>query len=698
MWSHNFTASKGKFFVISIRDFGLINNKSLSSLLKLPIVTSLFVGRRSYVVAHVGWGLRPSGLRAALRALKKKQPCWRVEDGFLRSVGLGVAGHPPLSLVIDDIGIYYDATRPSRLEVLIRESIPDAQRLAAVQRAMALLRRYRLSKYNHALDCKLPPPTCQGRVLVLDQTLGDVSVSTGGADQATFTAMLAAACAENPAAEVWVKTHPDVLSGKKQGYLMALAESAQLKLLAEDVSPLSLLEQVDKVYVVTSQMGFEALLLGKPVVCFGLPWYAGWGLTDDRHPDLMHLATRREPRSLEALFSAAYFDYTRYLDPATGKAGTLFDVIDWLARNKACNDALRGTVYCVGMSLWKRAVVTPFLKMPSNRLVFVRHAAQLAARLAREPGRVVVWGQGKPAVWQVAREHAAPVSRIEDGFLRSVGLGSDLRAPLSLALDDSGIYYDPFSDSRLERLLAGVELDDATREQAGRLRQRLTELRLSKYNVGGGFALPAQAAGKRVLLVPGQVEDDASIRCGSPVVNRNADLLQAVRAANPDAWIVYKPHPDVVAGNRIGVVDAATLSRLADQVAAEASIADCIAATDELHTMTSLAGFEALLQGKVVHCYGGPFYAGWGLTHDHMPLPHRTRHLSLDELVHGVLSQYPRYRLPGVEGFCSVERVVEHLAAVVRTNGQGVIGSYWLARQFRKLRELRRTLIGSTAT
>ncbi len=373
-------------------------------------------------------------------------------------------------------------------------------------------------------------------------------------------------------------------------------------------------------------------------------------------------------------------------------------MIDWLARNKACNDALRGTVYCVGMSLWKRAVVTPFLKTPSNRLVFVRHAAQLAARLAREPGRVVVWGQGKPAVWQVARKHAAPVSRIEDGFLRSVGLGSDLRAPLSLALDDSGIYYDPFSDSRLERLLASCDLDEAAREQASKLRQRLAALRLSKYNVGGGFVLPAQAAGKRVLLVPGQVEDDASIRNGSPVVNRNADLLRTVRAANPDAWIVYKPHPDVVAGNRIGAVDAATLSRLADQVAAEAGIADCIAAADELHTMTSLAGFEALLQGKVVHCYGGPFYAGWGLTHDHLPLPHRTRRLSLDELVHGVLCQYPRYRLPGVDGFCSAEHVVEHLAATVRAGGQGAIGSHWLARQLRKLRELWRALVVPAAS
>ena len=35
---------------------------------------------------------------------------------------------------------------------------------------------------------------------------------------------------------------------------------------------------------------------------------------------------------------------------------------------------------------------------------------------------------------------------------------------------------------------------------------------------------------------------------------------------------------------------------------------------DEVHTLTSLTGFEALLRGIEVHAYGGPFYAGWGLT------------------------------------------------------------------------------------
>jgi capsular polysaccharide export protein len=149
---------------------------------------------------------------------------------------------------------------------------------------------------------------------------------------------------------------------------------------------------------------------------------------------------------------------------------------------------------------------------------------------------------------------------------------------------------------------------------------------------------------------------------GSPVITSNFALLEAVRNAHPDAYIIFKPHPDVVARNRRGAVDASAWARLADQCVMDANIIDCILAADEVHTMTSLAGFEALLHGCIVHCYGGPFYAGWGLTTDHFPLPHRQRRVSLDELVFAALLKYPRYALPGIQGLVSAEHVLNELA------------------------------------
>src|SRR3546814_12299775 len=61
---------------------------------------------------------------------------------------------------------------------------------------------------------------------------------------------------------------------------------------------------------------------------------------------------------------------------------------------------------------------------------------------------------------------------------------------------------------------------------------------------------PWRRSGKTVILVPGQVEDDASIRFGCTDVRTNIALLKAARAARPDAFIVYKPHPAVGSGHR----------------------------------------------------------------------------------------------------------------------------------------------------
>ena len=86
-------------------------------------------------------------------------------------------------------------------------------------------------------------------------------------------------------------------------------------------------------------------------------------------------------------------------------------------------------------------------------------------------------------------------------------------------------------------------------------------------------------------------------------------------------------------------------------------------AADEVHTLSSLAGFDALLRGKAVFTYGLPFYAGWGLTHDALaPVPWRHRTLTLDMLCAGVLLRYPLYFDWKTCLFTTPEAVVEQLA------------------------------------
>ena len=642
----------------------------------------------------LGWGLRPSTQKARAYAAKHTLPFIALEDGFLRSLGLGATGWPPFAMVYDDLGIYYDTTRASRLEqlVLAADEMPP-ETLAQARQAMDLITAHRLSKYNHAPDISdglKHRPSEKPVVLVIDQTFGDMAIRYGGADAATFETMFQTALRENPEAQIWVKTHPDVLSGKKQGYLTRLSAQADVKLLAEDVNPISLLQIVDKVYCVTSQMGFEALLCGKPVVTFGLPWYAGWGVSDDRHAGAAALAAagRRAPRSIEQLFAAAYLQYSRYIDPNTGKPGTLFDVIDYLAAARRLNEKLRGDLYCVGMSMWKRAVMKPFFKVPSCRLHFVPSLKKLQKTALPPDARLLVWSRGHDDLIDFAHSRALPLLRMEDGFIRSVGLGSNLVPPLSLVIDDIGIYFNAETPSRLEHILQHQAFSTQDIQAAEALQQALTAAAITKYNVGGNV-LPRPRTDKKVLLVPGQVEDDASIRHGSPKIRKNLELLQTVRQLNPDAYIIYKPHPDVLSGNRSGHISAADCARHADMVASEYDIIACLAHADEVHTITSLTGFEALLRGKIVHCYGLPFYAGWGLTRDWLPISRRSRKLTLQELIAGTLIYYPGYVHPETRRMIDAATAINILKKQKQeTKRSNSLHRSWPSKQIGKLKQL----------
>lgn len=163
------------------------------------------------------------------------------------------------------------------------------------------------------------------------------------------------------------------------------------------------------------------------------------------------------------------------------------------------------------------------------------------------------------------------------------------------------------------------------------------------------------------MLVVGQVENDASIKHGAVGISSNVELLRAVRERRPDAWIVYKPHPDVVAGLRRRGADEHEAARWCDEIVCNGDIHQMLNNIDELHVLTSLAGFEALLRGVPVTCHGQPFYAGWGLTTDLVPLPRRSRALGIDELVAGTLILYPTYVSLRTNAFTSPEQIVREL-------------------------------------
>jgi len=322
------------------------------------------------------------------------------------------------------------------------------------------------------------------------------------------------------------------------------------------------------------------------------------------------------------------------------------------------------TVYALGFYPWKRKLLRIF--RPGEEIKFLsspRHLPQ------GEPLEIATWG----VLFADATFPAGSrITRYEDGFIRSVGLGAKFVPALSWVADRRGIYYDATKPSDLEHLLEHEIFPDHHLDRARALREEIIHGGLSKYNLEGPpWQRPPGA--RRVLLVPGQVETDAAIRLGTRSVKTNIELLQNVQRENPDAYLVYKPHPDVVAGVRRLGPSEKNANAYANEVVTTGSIDQIIREVDEVHVLTSLTGFEAMLRGKPVTTYGLPFYAGWGLTNDRHHEPRRTRSLSLDQLVAGSLISYSLYCRASRPQACEAEDLVRELLCGIKPPRSGVL-------------------------
>lgn len=691
----------------------------------------------------IGWGRKKSFQRASTIANLMQMPVYSIEDGFLRSLDGGVSSRYGASFVVDDVGIYFDLTQSSRLEKLIVQRLHqfDKKHQQYAKQLIRTVCSYQLSKYNHTLSCPNLDTLVNVQhsagtvrhILLIDQVQGDASVTGASADANNFAKMLTTAIQRHSNAHIWIKAHP---AGR--GYFANQNLPKQVRLITDTVNPIALLEQVSDVYTVSSHMGFEALMLGKTVHCHGMAWYAGWGLTDDSHINQVVLAevTQRRQKiwtalytpnlyhqsvSVEQLFYAAYVDYSVYADPASFQACGIEEVMAWLITNRQWQfkwqrispQKTTKNVLVYHVSRWKKPFIQDFfcstqvqlmwhdrpkfsmLQIPLIHQSITNIIKKLINFLSsKHIDALVVWGMEKRLQVANIKQNIKPkdghqqltIYCMEDGFIRSNGLGATLLAPLSVVVDGQGIYYNATTTSDLEELL--INCNPLTPHQTARVQilwQTLLEQKVSKYNVGQSlgskhtWVQQLKQSKQKKLLIVGQVEDDLSIKyCGS-VITTNQDLIARVRQDNPQAYLLYKPHPDVEMGLRMGKVHQVVLS-LVDAVATDVSINDCLMWVDEVHTISSQTGFEALLRGKTVVCYGLPFYAGWGLTVDkdinqspkcaYLARRQKKRDkacnntiLTMEQLLYMVLIDYPLYRLPNGYGLAQVEQVIAYLYA-----------------------------------
>lgn len=613
----------------------------------------------------IGWGRKNNTHHPRVYAKKHNIPYLTLEDGFIHSMSQGRLGAQSWSLVTDELGIFYDATSTSSLEQLINHTTLSMKKIQDAREYIDLITKYGITKYNNTQQI-IPTyiKNLKHPVLVVDQVQGDMSIPYALASQESFNSMLDMAKSENPGSDIIIKVHPDVINGKRKGCITLPKKlPPNIHLVSDNLNPIRLMEYVDKVYVVSSQLGFEALLLRKAVVCFGIPFYAGWGLTSDRADSSADAFNRRQRQvSLETIFYTAYCQYSHYFHPETQDSCQLGDILDYIKHQYLIQGKLTTKLFCLGFTPWKKRFMNHYLKTPDNQVVFVKTAEQAIKSGLDFNSTICLWSsRHETEAQELAKSFNTPIWRIEDGFIRSVSLGSNYAPPASLVIDKSGLYFDPAQASDLEKILSETIFDKLLIQRSKKLRQQLIHQAISKYNVGDRKTanLFSTSRGRKVILVPGQVSDDASILKGCKDINDNLSLLKEVRKNNPEAYIAYKTHPDVLSGNRSGKVENTELMKYCDQIVVNNNITDCLSQVDEVHTMTSLVGFEGLLRGLTVYCYGIPFYSGWGLTIDRHKCERRARILSIDELVAGTLIKYPLYMNWETRRFTTPEQVTD---------------------------------------
>lgn len=369
------------------------------------------------------------------------------------------------------------------------------------------------------------------------------------------------------------------------------------------------------------------------------------------------LSTNTSEHNLVDLMRRHIVAETQFLDPFTQAPISLTELVSYLCHWRALIDANRPIKAALGFAFWKQETAAPLLWAGAD-VPFRTTLDDLAAG-----DMVATWSSRMPAgaEEEIARRGLARME-VEDGFIRSAGLGADCVPPLSIVVDRLGIYFDPSGPSALESLIEAGGFSEAVLARARDVRAMIVERGLSKYDTGRG-AVDRPGGERRHVLVTGQVEDDRSVLSGGGDVRSNLELLRRARLREPDAYLIYKPHPDVEAGHRKGHIPDAEALRYADQIVRDAGISPLLAMVDHVHVLTSLAGFEALLRDKPVTTHGAPFYAGWGLTEDLGQIPaRRTARRSLDELVAAALLLYPRYLDPQTGLPCTADILVKRLA------------------------------------
>lgn len=610
-----------------------------------------------------------------------------IEDGFIRSIGLGASHTPPLSLNFDSKTLYFNAKQESDLEKLLNTYDFDESLLSRAESFKVKLIETGISKYNNSLRGDINAmygPKQKKRILVVGQVEDDASIEYGSIIKYTNNDIVMIAHMENPDAQIIYKPHPDVLNGFRKYQSNPKDVRHLCQIITHDIPLAQALETIDHVYTISSLAGFEALIRGVHVTTLGCPFYSGWGLTDDRQEN----PRRKRKLSIDELFAAAYILYPKYFDPIYRKYITPEEALDVLIRQRKLiqneffthSDDIAvtmTTVFCFRINDWKKPIIESWF--PNKNFVYVPFNFKDKETLERWVNRIndendaelLIWGMNLP---QEFKSLEIKKTYVEDGFLRSVGLGATHTPPLSLNFDSRTLYFNSREVSDLEILLNTYDFDDKLLGRSREFKNKLINAGVSKYNNSSPVdihSIYGDKDGKRILII-GQVEDDASIEYGSAIKYTNNELVTIARLENPDAQIIYKPHPDVLNGFRDFQSDPKEVKNICQIITQDIPLSQALESIDHVYTISSLAGFEALIRNIKVTTMGCPFYSGWGLTDDRQENLRRTRILSIDELFAVAYILYPKYLNPLTSKYITPEEALDYLTTMKQLSSVAV--------------------------
>lgn len=334
----------------------------------------------------------------------------------------------------------------------------------------------------------------------------------------------------------------------------------------------------------------------------------------------------------------------------------------------------------IGFNDWKFGFIADYL--PEFRVAFAPRKLNdyklisPIRKLVIKPSTAVVWGYNESKTLRRYLNYSnIKVWRAEDGFIRSADLGANGATPYSIVFDKSGLYYNPKNPSDIEQILNNYDFTENVdlKQHAESILDLLIKSKISKYNPPNIYRDTSLKLRKRILVV-GQVDNDASIRYGNTDGWSMEDMVRLAKYENPNAEILYRPHPEIYKGFQESRFKNINVEYFAKILSPDEHIIDVIERVDHVYTITSLTGLEALLRGRKVTVLGKPFYAGWGLTDDRsvFKLENRIRKLELWELFAASYLIYPRYLNTSNKESFSIISKDEILSIIGRINSEKI--------------------------